>query len=171
MIPEFKYDDHLLRDLWDALEAKDRRAIFRNAMRDTGRLIKKDVAARVKAETRRVKPKYRKTKAETLTKFVRLKIWKRQLGFTVTVGERPCVEKTYVLNRFGQRKPALRWLDTGTQARRTSGGKRKGHSTGTLAPRHWVAQVNARWTAKADATLKENLLKQIEKTKARYGLI
>lgn len=117
------YDDSNLQRLFEELEPKRRLQALKGAYRKEAGKVRKMAVNNLRSTGVHT--------SKGLEKGVRALVFKKKVGFRVTVGERYANkngkgEAGFHTNRQGLKKPVLRWMDTGTKDRRTKKGARRG---------------------------------------------
>ena len=116
-----QYDDTQLQKLFSELSEKERAKALKGAFRAQARALRKAAVNNLRSSL---------NSNPELEKGVRALVFKRQLGFRVTVGTvlkwnkdhtGYATKKGFYMNRQGLEKPVLIWAEEGTKERRTKG--------------------------------------------------
>ncbi|MGM9871325.1 MAG: hypothetical protein ACI31E_05985 [Muribaculaceae bacterium] len=173
-----EYDDTNLRALLDALTPEHRYKGFRRVLNRQGRKLRAAVVRQVMSKV--------KGYNKDMEKCVRMKLYtKKAVGFRVTVGEsgRGKGAKGYYITtgnlrravkRYGEARaiPLLRWMDTGTAPRSTSGTgvlHRNRRSTGALPRYGFIAAASAEVGGEVVQGMGNEIIKTFEKIAKKYG--
>lgn len=177
---ELTYDDRNLQGLFDELRPDRRKAAFRSAFRRAGNLLKRAAVANLRQRTK---------SSSELEKGIRVVVYKKVVGFKVTVVPKKANKKTgkggkgYHTNRQGLQKPVLMWMETGTQPRNTRGcGRRSlfrrvlslgtghgGRYTGRMPARPFLGPARDSMASSMVDMLREEVVKSIVKMAEKYG--
>lgn len=161
-----EYDDTRLQRLFAELEPKRRAQALRGAFRKEANVLRRAAVTSLRSKMR---------SDADLEKGVRALVFKRQLGFRVTVGTvnrksrrtGDIQTKGYHTNRFGLEKPVLIWAEDGTAYRRA---KRRGNAGRGRMPRYGFI-VDARNQVGPTVTqdLQNHLREYTVRTAKKYG--
>lgn len=164
------YDDSQLREMYEALDEKQRLKAMRGAFRSEANRFRKAAIQHVRGSIRTDKD---------LEKGVRSIVYKQSLGFRVTVGTAGKT-KGYHLNRQGLLKPVLLWAEDGTVSRYTKNGggrfhrasrKRKVHYTGRMKAYLFIDKTRRDLESSVTENLHQSIRKYVANTAKRYGCI
>lgn len=117
----YDIDDSRLQELWKGLTEDERRKALRSALRTRANALKRKAIECLREGVGNVRDK------RALEKGVRAKVWKKKVGFTVTASYRKKGVQGFYPSKSPERLlPVLVWLEYGTKARSTKGGRRTG---------------------------------------------
>ncbi len=160
---EIVFDESRFLQLWEQLSEENRVKVMRQAYRRSGQKLRQEVIRQIKSDSTRLRwdPSMRSS--------VRLLVFRRKIGFRVTVGTkgRGKNAKGYHTNRNGQQKPVLMWAETGTVDRIRR--KNKGR-TGKLEPGRFMERARDIAVPAIQEELKDILMTTIVKSAARNGI-
>ena len=141
MAKTLEYNDSQLRELYAQMDEKQRSKAMKGAFRSTANLLKRSAISHLRGSIK---------SSREMEKGVRALVFKRKLGFRVTVGTvlkkskdktHYTTKKGFYLNHQGLEKPVLIWAEDGTKERRLKGpevrtGPRRdsGSATCSMAP-------------------------------------
>jgi len=122
----FEYDDSQLRRLFAELDEKQRVKALRGAFRSQARIFRKAAIATLRSKQNKSGTTFHSS--EALEKGVRQIVYKKTLGFRVTVGTQVRIKKTsqgkkrtyigFHSTSRGKDLPILIWAEEGTEERR-----------------------------------------------------
>lgn len=157
-----QYDDSQLRKLFAEMTPSQRAKALRGAFRREAADVRKTALANFRSRVKHAR--------QRPTKFVRATVFKRGLGFSVTVrpkrGRNAPLEELHAV-----------WLEEGTTTRRTKTAtkvwtrKRKSHSTGKVKPRKFMRDTRVQVKDRVTENLKTELRNSVIKTAKKYGCI
>lgn len=161
-------DDENLVKLFKALDPKQREKALKGALMRAGNLLLKEAQTNLKNK---------KINTDTgLPKGIRRLIYKKVLGFRVTVGTgKKGVRGGFHTNRFGKEKPVLLWAEGGTKKRFTTTltrifrRKRRGHSTGWMPRYGFMEKTRQEMSPQIEALLKKEINLNIQRIAKKYG--
>lgn len=183
MTKALEYDDSQLQKMFAELDEKAQAKALKGAFRATANLLKRSAIQNLRSSIR---------SDRDLEKGVRALVFKKRLGFRVTVGTvlRKSKDKTHYttkkgfhLNRQGLEKPVLIWAEDGTKERRLKG-SRGSHRTkrgfrkrylfngayrGRMRAYEFIVKAKQQTGPQITQTMQENLRKSVEKTAKKYG--
>lgn len=165
MDAEFKYDDSNLQKLFKELEPKERIKSLRAVFRIAGNKVRKTTVAIIRQSVNSNKE---------LEKGVKVRLWKEVAGFRVTVGSGKYHSKRFT-GSFAREVPVLRWLDTGTDARKTKrkfalfGKGRKSHATGRLKRYAFMAKTKQQTESSVTTYVRDATVLIIKRIAKKYG--
>ena len=177
------YDDSQLQKLFAELDEKQRAKAMKGAFRSTANLLKRSAVQNLRSSMR---------SSREMEKGVRALVFKRKLGFRVTVGTvlkkskdktHYTTKKGFYTNHQGLEKPVLIWAEDGTKERRLKGsrgthktkrGFRKrylfnGAYRGRMPAFQFLVKAKQQVGPQIDQEMQENFRKQVEKASKKYG--
>ena len=122
------FDDTNLQRMISELDRKHHVKALKGALRIAGNTVKKTAVRKLQGSVH---------SSKGLEKGIKVKVWKRKAGFSVSISRGYYKSKRFT-GTFAREVPVLLWLEAGTKVRRTkkklrfSRGGRKSHSTGQL---------------------------------------
>ena len=180
MSRSFKYDDTQLRKLYGQLSEEQRGKALKGAMRREARKFRSKVA-----HTLATTPGGRRGRPLDIDEgdaeeHIRARVFKKALGFQVSIYARKGRKWGYHHNRHGDDKPILMWAEGGTDQRRTksNAGKhrrtwtwrlRRGHNTGRMQAYRFMSITRDREKDNVSASLQDEFRKYVTTTAKRYG--
>lgn len=112
-------------------------------------------------------------------KGVRRAVFRRELGFRVTIGSRDKRGRgsgawSFVANSKGKEKPILMWAEGGTALRRTKGGFSWGrgprsHSTGEMPSYGFMKRTREEALPGIEEMIKRDIIESVKRIAKRYG--
>lgn len=141
-----------LDEIYHELTPKERYKAMRNTMLWAGRQVRKEAVKNLEAMPHVPDERHGSTGPKGLKKSIRVKDFRKKVGFYVTVAESRKGGGVHT-NRWGKPKPAARWLETGTAA------KGKGHKAAPQPPRSFLGKA---WKSK-EAEVRRKIAETFEK--------
>lgn len=180
MAEKIYYDDTQLQKMFEALEPKARVRMFKGALRRSATAVRRVAVANLRARMQGSSP--------ALEKGIRALVFKRTLGFRVTVGTKRASKdgkkkaQGFHTNRRGLDKPVLIWAEDGTQRRYTgvhrSSAKRyqravanrskKGYR-GKMPALRFMEDTKNQSLPTISARLQDEIVNGVVKTAKKYG--
>lgn len=160
--------DRLLKEL-TPLQLK---RAMRSAYRAEGNKVRKDAVAALHAQGYTVKG----NKVD-FDKSISARVYSRLGGFMVTAAGNKRHKKGFHVNRYGQTKPIVQWLDAGTKPRRTKTQTkifkraRRGHFTGSITAGNFMADAENKARGYVVDDLEQQLEKKLNSQARKAGLI
>lgn len=113
---------------------------------------------------------------------IRSRVYSRGGGFMVTVRAKGANksgkgERGMHLNRFGVKKPVLKWAEEGTRVRRTKTRtrffvrQRRGHSTGAMPAYHFLEDATPEMYRVAEQALMPEVRRAVEQAARKAGFM
>lgn len=176
---EFKYDDSRLMRMFEELEPKRRVQAMRGAFGQAAAVLRKEAVKNLRASGLKSN--------KHVEKGVRKVVWKKSLGFRVTIGTRrkrvnySGLSDSERKTKAHQAKDAIvpLWAEGGTGQRRTTKYNRfcgftwarigKGRRTGAMPVFRFMDKTKETFGPEVERTLKEKIVGNIEKTALKYG--
>lgn len=154
------YDDRRLSELYDDLRDIHRKRVLVNAYRKAQRHVLRSVRTVISEEM----PGH----SRQLVKCAWGRVYTRnrqKLGFRVSVGESG--KKGLYRQTNGNKIPLLRWLETGTGARKTS----RGLSRGSLSAHNFIRKgwQRAGGAERVNVIIREGMREEVVKMNEKYG--
>lgn len=103
--------------LFHELSPMERKKAMRNTMLTLGRKVRRQAVSNLSSMNYTLSDGKPGTRAKVLKKAVRVKEFKRKVGFYVTVQGSNSSRNANHMNRWGNLKPAARWFETGTDVK------------------------------------------------------
>lgn len=158
-----QYDDSQLRKLFAEMTPKQRAKALRGAFRREAASVRKAAVANLRSRV--------KHPTQRPAKFVRASVFKRGLGFSVTVRPKKAG------GRIDPKELHAVWLEEGTVMRRTKTAtkvwtrKRKAHNTGKVKSRKFMRDTRVQVKGRVTENLKDEIANSVIKTAKKYGCI
>lgn len=183
MAKTLEYNDSQLRELYAQMDEKQRSKAMKGAFRSTANLLKRSAISHLRGSIK---------SSREMEKGVRALVFKRKLGFRVTVGTvlkkskdktHYTTKKGFYLNHQGLEKPVLIWAEDGTKERRLKG-SRGSHRTkrgfrkrylfngafrGRMPAYQFIVKANQQVGPQINQTLQDSFRASVEKTAKKYG--
>ena len=161
---EFYYDDSRLMQMFEALEPKRRATALRGAFRQAAQELRKKVLTNLRQSGL--------GGGKAVERGVRAVVWKRSLGFRVTIGTKKRKVDYSGLSSSERRSKAYKeklaivplWAEGGTHDRQRRGGGRTG-----AMPAYLFMEKTKASQPQMEETLKRKIVENIEKTAKKYG--
>ena len=172
------YDDSQLRQLFAQMDEKQRAKAMKGGFRSAANLLKRSSISSLRSDL---------NSNRSLEKGVRALVFKRKLGFRVTVGtvmKRTKDRHGWVgVKGFHNNKPVLIWAEDGTKERRLKGG-RGAHKTkrgfrkrylyngayrGRMRPYQFLVEGQRKVGPQINETLQAGFRASVEKVAKKYG--
>lgn len=183
MSKDIQYDDSQLQQLFEQLSEKERVKALKGAFRAEARTVRKAAVNNLRSSLH---------SSSGLERGIRTLVFKRQLGFRVTVGTELKwnkdhtaykTKKGYHTNRRGEEKPVLIWAEDGTKERRTKGqrawhqtrsGRRRrymynGAYRGRMRRYAFMERAKNQVSASVSRSLQENVRKYVQSVALKHG--
>lgn len=179
-----QYDDSRLQQMFEELGEKERVKALKGGFRTEANLFRKAAVNNLRASLR---------SNPSLEKGVRALVFKRQLGFRVTVGTELKwnkdhtaykSKKGFYMNHRGEEKPVLIWAEDGTAERRTKGSRRfyrtkdgrrrsrfmyNGAYRGRMRRYAFLDKTRADMAGRVTEDLQNNIRKYVERIAQQHG--
>lgn len=179
------YDDSQLQQLFAQMDEKQRAKAMKGAFRSTANTFRRAAVSLLRSSIR---------SNREMEKGVRALVFKKKLGFRVTVGTvlrkskdktRYVAKKGFYMNHQGLEKPVLIWAEDGTKERRLKGsrgsfktkrGFRKrylynGAYRGRMRAYQFILGAQRQVGPQIDNELQVNFRQSVEKVAKKYGCI
>lgn len=167
------YDDSNLHKLIEDLQLQKIKIPLRGAFKKTANLVRKDAIKNLRSSIR---------SDRDLENGVRSEVYKKRVGFYVTIGTIGGKKKKFDMgevgihtNRRGLKKPVLPWAELGTKPRYTKTKTRiytrmrKGHYTGRMPEFGFMAKTKEEVKGWVTDELRNSIVKTIQRKAKKYG--
>ena len=152
---DFYYDDRRLMSMFEELEPRRRVQAMRGALRQAANEVRKKAVENLRAS--------KLNSNRDVEKGIRSVVWKRSLGFRVTIGTKKKRAKNESKAR-ARRAIVPLWAEGGTDERHTGRGRR----TGEMPAFRFMEATKGSMTD-VETMVKEKIVANIEKTSLKYG--
>lgn len=174
MARDIDYDDRNLQQLFAELEPKRRLQAIKGGLRREANRVRKTAVNNLRGSMRSDKD---------LEKGVRAIVFKRAVGFRVTIGTKRAGKNGkggagFHTNRQGMEKPILIWAEDGTEERKTkpkrdtrrrAAGLRASRRTGRMKRYGFMAQTLSSVRDTVTANTRELITDNVQKVAKKYG--
>lgn len=158
---DFYYDDRRLMSMFEELEPRRRVQAMRGALRLAANELRKKAVENLRSS--------KLNSNRDVEKGIRSVVWKRSLGFRVTIGTKKKRAKNESKAR-ARRAIVPLWAEGGTDERHTgrSSFSGRGRRTGKMPAFRFMEATKESMTD-VETTVKEKIVANIEKTSLKYG--
>lgn len=150
-----EYDDGNLQRLFAELEPRRRSQALKGGYRKLAAHVRKKAVANLRSSGIRTD--------RDLEKGVRSAVFKRTVGFRVTIGTKG--ETGMHTNRRGLKKPVLIWAEEGTQERAS----RNGHRTGSMPRFGFMDKTRNEVRDTVSSDMQKMVAESVERIAKKYG--
>lgn len=163
------YDDENLFRLFEALGEDGRRKALRSAVTRAANKLKREAERNLEATGLKG--------TQGLRKQIRRILYKKKLGFRVTIGPKVKKKQAQTEEEIDKlkKRPILMWAEGGTEQRHTKYQtkfwvrRRKAHPTGEMGSYPFMEKTRDSAAPRIEKELKDEIVKSIERTAKRYG--
>ena len=182
MANDIDYDDSNLMKMFEELSPAKRVKALKHAFRRAGGQVKKRACSNLQAALKSARSN---ESARTLKRGIQVIVFKKKAGFRVTIGSRASYtnakgkkvkEVGMHVNRRGQHKPVLVWLEGGTAERYSRVTRRDGKRTlqkkgyrGFVRATHFMHDTRNQMEGPITSEVRQAVIQAVTKTAKKYG--
>lgn len=167
MSAALEYDDTNLRKLFAELQPKRRKQALKGGARRTAAKVRRTAVTNLRASM---------NSNSRLEKGVRIVVFKRVVGFSVTIRPGKSNRGYYLSShrRDGRYLPVLKWAETGTRDRFRRGKRsflrhRRGGSTGRMPELGFMETTRSHMSGEITASMRSEIETSIRRIAQKYG--